>query len=83
MWTYTSPVDVLHKTLLVMIEGFQEGMAYRKNKIVFLGDEGVGKSNIFTRLKSDCFAGNASLPREDECKKIVRVDGKEVPVRCR
>ena len=56
-----------------------------ENKIVLIGDVGVGKTSIFNRFKTGQFTENAApqTRKEADCKKTVTVDGKEVTVRCR
>ena len=56
-----------------------------ENKIVLIGDLGVGKTSIFNRFKSGQFSENAApqTRKEADCKKTIIVDGKEVTVRRR
>ena len=53
-----------------------------ENKIVLIGDPEVGKTSIFTRFKNGHFSENveSQTRKEADCKKSVKVDGKEVEV---
>ena len=53
------------------------------NKIVLIGDLDVGKTSIFTRLKTGRFSDNVEpqTRKEADCKTSIMVNGKEVMVR--
>ena len=54
------------------------------NKVVLVGDFGVGKTTIFTRFKTGrSEGGSLNTRKECECSKSLVVDGKETKVRSR
>ena len=51
------------------------------NKVVLVGDFGVGKTTIFTRFKTGkSEGGSLNTRKESECSKSVTVDGEAMPV---
>ena len=53
------------------------------DKVVLVGDVGVGKTSMFVRFKTGQFSENASHnPREGETRKTWLINGKEVSVSC-
>ena len=53
-----------------------------KNKVVLLGDCGVGKTTLFTRFKSGIFVENMDKQKraEAEHQKTITVDGEDITV---
>lgn len=54
-----------------------------KNKVVLLGDSGVGKTSLFTRFKRGIFvekSGGKQMRTEAEHEKTMTIDGKEISV---
>ena len=53
-----------------------------KNKVVLVGDFGVGKTTIFTRFKTGrAEGGDLNTRKECECSKQITVDGRSTCVR--
>lgn len=51
------------------------------NKVVLVGDFGVGKTTIFTRFKTGkSDGGSLNTRKESECSKSLTVDGEVMPV---
>ena len=54
---------------------------FKNNKVVLVGDFGVGKTTIFTRFKTgQASGGSLNTRKECECTKNIKVDGKETCV---
>lgn len=51
------------------------------NKVVLVGDFGVGKTTIFTRFKTGKSEGvSLNTRKECECSRTLTVDGQSMPV---
>jgi len=58
-------------------------MSDQANKVVLVGDYGVGKTTIFTRFKTGKAEGvSLNTRRECEFTKTLTVDGKDTTVSC-
>lgn len=52
---------------------------YRYN-IILLGDEGVGKSSLFNRIRTGKFHQNQSTLGQDNCEKQMTLEGDQIRV---